>query len=190
MKRINNREKKRAGLQLHILFANMAAVLFCLTLISVHFASGLYARYQSAASGSDSARVAAWVVAVSGSGASGGKLSIDCNDTDTENDTASYQITVSNTENGKICEVSFEYDLIVTLSEALPAGVDLEIKQGDTPKELQKDAAEKVYTYTGQFAAGNAETHQYTLIFTGSTDLEEDIEGINVDIRVVATQKD
>ena len=36
----------------------IASFLFCLTLISFHFTSGLYARYISAASGSDSARVA------------------------------------------------------------------------------------------------------------------------------------
>lgn len=36
----------------------LAGVLFCLTLFSMHLTSGLYARYTTSASGSDSARVA------------------------------------------------------------------------------------------------------------------------------------
>lgn len=36
----------------------LAGILFCLTLFSVHLTSGLYARYTTSASGSDSARVA------------------------------------------------------------------------------------------------------------------------------------
>lgn len=38
----------------------IASVLFCLTLISIHLASGLYAKYISSASSSDSARVIAF----------------------------------------------------------------------------------------------------------------------------------
>lgn len=37
---------------------HLAGILFCLTLFSMHLTSGLYARYTSSASGSDSARVA------------------------------------------------------------------------------------------------------------------------------------
>jgi hypothetical protein len=40
----------------------IAGVLLCLTLLSVHLSSGLYARYTSTVSGSDSARVAKFEV--------------------------------------------------------------------------------------------------------------------------------
>ena len=44
----------------------LAGILFCLTLFSVHLTSGLYARYTTSASGSDSARVARFDVQAEG----------------------------------------------------------------------------------------------------------------------------
>lgn len=44
----------------------LAGVLLCLTLVSVHLTSGLYARYCSTASGEDSARVARFNVTAEG----------------------------------------------------------------------------------------------------------------------------
>ena len=54
VKLVRKPERRSAGINIPM-FA--AAVLFCLTLISLHLTGGLYAKYTSAATGSDSARV-------------------------------------------------------------------------------------------------------------------------------------
>jgi len=53
--------EKRSNIKLNIPMC-AACVLLCLTLISIHFCSGLYARYVTQGSGGDSARVAVFDV--------------------------------------------------------------------------------------------------------------------------------
>ena len=198
MNRNNNRLRKsnKAKLPLHVLPPNMAAVLLVLTLISAHFTAGLYARYQATASGSDSARVAVWIVEARGEVSPDdlldGKMTIDCSDSEEDNDSAIYEINVSNTKNGKTCEVSFDYDIIVELSEALPDGVTMELKCGDSSinSSVDDDETKYIYTKAGSFSAGSGAAHTYNLTFTGSDELEEDIDENSISVKIISTQKD
>lgn len=72
----------------------MALVLLCLTMITTHMTGGLYARYTTTASGSDSARVA--------------KFDVQCNVTAVEGTTDQFNVTVTNNS-----DVTVEYTLEV-----------------------------------------------------------------------------
>lgn len=80
----------------------LACVLLCLTLISIHLTSGLYARYTTTATASDSARVARFEV----EGTATEELKLDCRAKNGE-----YIITVQNNS-----EVTVEYILYVTMT--------------------------------------------------------------------------
>lgn len=156
-------------------------IAFCILLITAvaTFTVGItLAKMVSTAGGSGSAQAAAFIVEA-GVGTPS-NLKIDCAET---YKTATYAFAVTNTKDGKTAEVSVKYDLIVTLPEALPAGVTMRVNGNAA------SASEEGTTYTlkdaGTFEAGQAATHNCTLLFTADTDLvEEDfkIAGIKVDI--------
>lgn len=96
-----------------------AAVLLCLTLVSIHLTSGLYARYSTSASGSDSARVAKFDVAVSIESAEGGVTLSN------ENKSGSYTIVVENNS-----EVAIEYSLALSFTDR-PDGLGAKLGESD-----------------------------------------------------------
>lgn len=170
---------QHASKRKHITSGRMIAVSICLiTAIATLMVGITLAKMVSTASGSDSAQVAAFIVEA-GEGTPS-NLKIDCNE---ENKTATYAFAVTNTKDGKTAEVSVKYDLIVTLPEALPAGVTMTVNGN----AASASADNKTFTFTnaGTFPAGVSETDQCTLTFTADTNLvEEDfqIAGIKVDI--------
>ncbi len=80
-----------------------AAVLLCATLFSMHFVGGLYARYTTSASGSDSARVAAFSITQEGTIFNNIEANV------TPGETQSVTLTIKNNS-----EVAMEYTLTVT----------------------------------------------------------------------------
>lgn len=83
-----------------------ACVLLCLTLISIHFTSGLYAKYTARADGGDAARVAVFDVDIAGDTEA---VSVVCGK-ETDN---VYTITVTNKS-----EVAVEYKLSCTFDDS------------------------------------------------------------------------
>lgn len=79
----------RPPMQLGSLMIRIALILLCLVMVSIHLMSGMYARYTTKASGSDSARVAKFDVKITGDATD---LEVSC----TANDDGSYKITVEN----------------------------------------------------------------------------------------------
>lgn len=88
-----------------------AGVLLCLTLFSLHLTSGLYAKYISTATGSDSARVAKFEVVSAKH--NDDPVVIKSDGTNTNNP---YRFTITNNS-----EVAVQYKL--SLKDALPGGV-------------------------------------------------------------------
>ena len=87
-----------------------AAILLCLCLISAHFTTGLYARYTTRASGSDSARVAKFSVQI---------VSATEKVAPNENGEATYEVTVSNlSEVAVSCLVELEFARTIKVTEA------------------------------------------------------------------------
>ena len=92
----------------------VAAVLFCLVLISTHFMSGLYARYISRGEGEDDARVAKFEV----SSEWAGTVNIDVTKTTEGN----FTFKVNN-----LSEVAISYDLVLTFENDFPTYLSAEI---------------------------------------------------------------
>ena len=85
----------------------LAAVLLCLTMFSLHFTGGLYAKYIVRDSGEDSARVAAFDVKVIGDS---DDLVVELDNSGSDN---VYEITVNN-----LSEVAVAYDISVILEDS------------------------------------------------------------------------
>ncbi len=94
--------RKVRNAKLNILMCTVA-VLLCATLFSMHFVGGLYARYTTSASGSDSARVAAFSIT------QGGTIFNTIEAAVTPGATKTVDLTITNNS-----EVAMEYTLTVT----------------------------------------------------------------------------
>lgn len=106
MKKTGKYLKPSAPVAVGSIMMRIAAALLCLVLLSTHLMSGLYAKYTSKGTGTDSARVAAFDVNVTGAA---GSLAVTCTDSGTT--TGSYTVTVENQS-----EVAVSYTLSVTVT--------------------------------------------------------------------------
>ena len=123
---------------------HVGLVLFCLVLFSTYLTGGLYARYTTSASGSDSARVARFEITGGGNWTdSTENIDLDLNFFDPNKTSASLDFTISSAS-----EVAVEYDVVITMP-TLPNECDyswLEIKLGEaTPSSVNGN----VYTFSG-----------------------------------------
>lgn len=117
-----------------------ALILLCLVLVSSHLTSGLYARYTSSSTGSDSARVAKFEVETSGADEN---ISVTADNSGSNNGT--YIITIENKS-----EVAVSYNVSYQLTPVL----------GDSPAGVSA----ALDSNTGELAAGAAPvTHTLTL---------------------------
>lgn len=123
----------------------LAAILFCLVLITTSMMSGLYARYTAEGKGEDSARVAQWNV-----GATGTPVESEVKPAETD---GQYTITVTSNS-----EVAAEYDITVTLTNALPDYIT--VKLDDKTPVVSEDKRTLTFDNAGAFAPGkNSKTH-------------------------------
>lgn len=134
-------------------------VLVILFVILLAAASGVsFAKNLLSSSGGDNAQVSTLIIDLNG-GVSD-NLAIDCGQ---ENTTASYNFSVTNTKDGKTSELSFKYDVIVTLPEALPKGVSITVD--GTSGTVSSDGKKVTFTDVGRFAAGNSQTHEHKMYY-------------------------
>ncbi len=172
----NEREEKRR-LPPYIYLAYLLVCTAVLTGVSL-------AGYTTTVSGSDSARIAAFVVTAS-STQDGNALVIDC--ADTSKLTQEYQFTVANNQDGKVSEVAANYDVVVTLNQALPTGVSMTL-DGNSGS-----ASGNTYTFSnaGTFTAAAEEEIIHTLTFTADADTAAATSApINITVSVHAEQAD
>ncbi len=146
---IKRRYDAKLAFALVIVFATLLTAA-----VGVSFAKNLLS-----SSGGDNAQVSVLIIDLKGS--SSDNLTIDCGQ---GIKTAEYDFAVTNTKDGKTAEMSFRYDVIVTLPEALPKGLSITVdgKSGTVSSD------EKTVTFTdvGRFAAGNSQKHEHTLAFS------------------------
>lgn len=118
-----------------------------------------FAKNLTSLNGGDKAQVS--VLIIDSWGSPSNNLTIDCGQGIT---TAEYNFAVTNTKDGKTAELSFRYDVIVTLPESLPNGVSITVDGiGGT---VASDGKTVTFTNVGRFAAGNSQTHDHTLVFS------------------------
>ena len=142
-----------------------ACVLLCLTLLSIHLTSGLYAKYTATATGSDSARVAKFEVDVSGQDLA----DITCTQSNT--DSSTYTITITNTS-----EVAVQYKLSL-LEPVLPNGVTYSFAPETGTLAAGNNSADSTLTFTvdwAEFTADNTgDSATETLNFTVNVHIEQ-----------------
>ena len=149
----NEETKMRNGVRLAFALVILLAILLAA-------ASGVsFAKNLSSSSGGDSAQVSGFIMDLRVG--SSDNLTIDCGQKIT---TAAYNFTVTNTKDGKTAEISFKYDVIVTLPEALPEGVIITVD--GTAGTASSDRKKITITDVGRFAAGTSQTHDHTLVFS------------------------
>lgn len=150
-----------------------ALILLLLTMITTHMTSGLYARYSSIATASDSARVA--------------EFKVSCNVV--KNEDGTYSLNINNES-----EVSVKYDVHVKMDRHLSATV------GGETKKLEDDEESVTFENEGWKLAPNTESDPLPLTFnvidwTGLTDPKTDngaTEQVNLrfEVSVTAEQLD
>lgn len=164
-----------------------AAVLLFLTLLSIHLTSGLFARYTTTVTASDSARVAKFDVDVT---ADIEDITVDC----AQSDSGTFILTVTNNS-----EVTVRYTLILTLLENKQIkATDLYMyKDTDDTPYFPKN---NVYTFTnlGTLTPGANQTHNITFgVYSWHTVTEDAKDSppiynwdLDFNVDVVATQVD
>lgn len=144
----SNRGKFR--LPLHVYLAYLLVCTFLMTGVS-------FSRYVSRASAGDAARVASGGITVTGA-AAGTNLVLS-----NDQQSATYQFRVSNTTSGTQSEVAIRYDVVVTLDEALPDGVTVQL---DRESRSSNNGTQYTFSNVGTFPAGSSPAQEHTLTFS------------------------
>ena len=108
--------KRINGAKLSLALVILLAILLTVG-VGVSFAKNL-----TSLNGGDKAQVS--VLIIDSWGSPSDNLTIDCGQGIT---TAEYNFAVTNTKDGKTAELSFRYDVIVTLAQSLPNGVSITV---------------------------------------------------------------
>lgn len=155
---------------------HLSYFLFCTFLMT----GVTFSAYISSAGGSDSARVAAGGISVTSVSNTDIKMKRPAGDSITEEN---FEFKVSNNDS----EVAIRYDVAVSLDEALPDGVTMEL-DGAIPSE--NDDCQYIFSDMGEFEAGTEETKTHTLTFQGDYDIISDFYEREITISVRAEQID
>ncbi len=177
-------KKKRSG-KLNI-FLCVAAALFCATLFSAHFTGGLYARYTTKSTGSDSARVAAFRITQEGT------IFEEIEANVTPGTTESVTLTIKNNS-----EVVVDYTLTVTnvTGNIAPLKFKLQAKDSNTQSVTAETHENGISVNKVRRAPGN-HTDVYTLliVWEKSDNEETDLAYVGlvdyITVSVTATQVD
>lgn len=179
IKQYEQMKNRRGKLPLHVYLAYLLVCTFLLTGVS-------FSRYISSASGNDSARVAAGLVAVNHDETT--TMEMDRAGGDTVQ-TRVFSFSVSNVQS----EVAIHYDLVLKLDQFLPNGVTISLYKNDDTNPLgtfSADSTQLSVPNAGVFQAGVYSTDQYKLTFQGDFDIiGQDYDRV-VNISVKAEQID
>lgn len=132
----------------------LTALLSVLVVLSFCVTSGMLARYATQRDTDGDARVAAFRVLAASSPDS---VTVDC--TTAGPNEGSFDLTVTNQS-----EVAVRYDIIVTLTQDLPAGVSAKI-DGNAPTTVSVDQRTLTFKRVGDLAVGPASA-VHTLLFS------------------------
>ena len=141
-----------------------------------------FAKHLTSLKSGDKAQVS--VLIIDSWGSPSDNLTIDCGQGIT---TAEYNFAVTNTKDGKTAELSFRYDVIVTMPQSLPKGVSITVDGIDGT--VASDGKTVTFTNVGRFAAGSSQTHDHTLVFSVDVgSLSRDYVFTNTSVSVRAEQ--
>ena len=167
-----------------------AAVYLCYLLVAVlAFTGASVAGYKTESSGENSAHVAQFNIEA----AQAAEQTTTAFTLTAENRTASYSFTVTNGSGDNVTETAVSYDVVVTVPDGMPNGVDVSLKNaaGSDVSRKTGETGNTMYTFpnAGIFKAASPAEQTLTLTFTaGDGASSGSVSGISVD--VVATQID
>lgn len=195
----NNTNRRKSSLTIGELLMFLAGGMFCLILITTAMMGGLLARYTTENQGTDSARVAKWDVGAMLSpapaeGKTRSQVDVVCqkkaDSTDMENQ-GIFELTLTSKS-----EVAVQSKIVVTLTDALPKGVTMVLRNPENEEMVPEESADRktlTYENAGTFPAGSY-TAVYELEFTvdwldidfavADIDGDPEVETINLDFNV------
>lgn len=173
-----NKKKKK----LHLPLSAYLSYLLIATLI---FTGVSFSKYASTTSGNADARVACMITA-----ATGARLSDDdiVDDLNQKNDSYRYQVTVTNTQDGQISEVSLQYTLYIVLPEDFPP-MEITVTEA-TMDETNSTPTLLVYNGNETFSAGVSATYTHTITIQTTEETRGFYENLPVTFYVKAEQID
>ena len=177
--------------QINIWIFRIAAVLLCLTMISVYMTGGLYAKYTATAEGGDGARVAAFVFDVND--VTEEEHFVDVSEVNEPGKSKTFQFLVRNYNTSRSSEVAENYQLFAELHGSLPLTVTV-TGDDETNMNLTNSAAQVAESSVNSFQAGEQGKHTYTVTVTWP-ESEKDLQYANaglseVVLRISAWQVD
>ena len=137
----------------------LAALLLCLTTVSLYLVSGLFAKYTTSDNDADSARVAAFVFDVNDTTSH----FFDVSAVDAPGKSKEFTFTVQNYNGSVTSEVSEQYEISVAIHGSLPLAVTISDASNANSFTLDAPVSDKDTLSGMAFSAGQAETHTYTL---------------------------
>ena len=162
----------------------LAVYLAFLLVAALAFTGASFASYKTVATGSDSARVARFVVTAAKSEGQSDQIELDCN-TDTS---VGYKFYVTNVIDERVSEVTTSYDVTVMLTQSLPEGVMVKLGN-DTPTSVTGNAY--LFKNVGKLSAGTGVNNEHVLSFVVTDDTRVgDMNITGITITVSAEQED
>ena len=136
-------------------------IFLCLLALSFTLTSGIFARYTTKFTGSDEARVAAFVFQAESTGAT--EIVDIENNIKNPGDDFVYLFKVTNRDGAKICEVAQEYTVLVEIDGNMPLVCTL-VKNSDPPLSFDTfTGSENSLNSIGTLAAGTEESDSFRL---------------------------
>ncbi len=170
---------KKSNIKTPVIFY-IALCVLCVTLISFSFTGGLYAKYSTTSSASDSARVAKYNVTVSDLTAN--ELTVDSYDPQGLLGQTRFTVTWD-------CEVAVRYGVSIEFQQPVPDYVTITV-DGNTTDNV--DAMSKVFTFNSlnTVSAGSGEQTHTVGFEVDPAFQDRDIDFYSVYVRVYAEQID
>ena len=137
----------------------LAALLLCLTMISLYLVSGLFAKYTTESDSSDSARVAAFVFDVNDEA----NHFIDVSTVNAPGKQAVFQFSITNENGFVVSEVAEQYKISVAVHGSLPFVVTISDATDAEVITLNSPISDQGSSGVMAFQAGQTGTHVYTL---------------------------
>jgi hypothetical protein len=169
----------------------VALVLLCCLLFSTHLTSGLYARYTTTATASDSARVAKFSVTNRSAGSVPVSVRLSFFDPAAISDTVSVEVESAS-------EVTLRYDVIVTMPTLPESGTYEDwfilLLDGNAPTSVSGNTF--TFSAVDTISAGDTSVNEHELIFAiatsylGNPNVVKNVDTGTVQITVHAEQVD
>ena len=168
----------------------LAALLLCLTMVSLYLVSGLFAKYTTESDSSDSARVAAFVFDVNDTT----NHFFDVSTVNAPGKQAVFRFSITNKNGSVVSEVAEQYQISAAIHGSLPLTVTITDASNAEVITFHEPTSDQDTSSVMAFQAGQPGTHVYTLTVSwpeGEKNLQYANAGLSeIELRISAWQVD